>query len=244
DPDRRAGVYYVDPGVPPRPGEVLYDRADSAASALSPGQFDWGSLLDEHACLHTSGITPALGEAARKAVEEAFGVARDVGATTSFDINYRSRLWSVDEARACYQELLPSVDVLFASAHDLRNLLAAHGEAVEGARELRKRYGIATVVIPDRIRPAVGRVTVRVVVVTDGVTVGRAVDAQVIDPIGAGDALAGAFLASHLAGDSPRAAADAAGRAAALKHTIRGDALALSPHELDVGYGDGKEVLR
>src|SRR6266496_3287774 len=103
----RAGLFFTEAGAVPRPAEVLYDRAGSSASKLAGGQLDWERLLAGAACLHTTGITCAL--------------------VTSFDVNFRSRLWSPQRARARLLEALPLTTVLFASGHDVGMLLGLEG---------------------------------------------------------------------------------------------------------------------
>lgn len=244
DPQRRLGTYFLDPGVHPRPTEIVYDRVGSAASAFAPGQVDWARHLGTDTCLHVSGITVALGDGPRAMVEEALTTARDRGAQTSFDVNYRARLWSEEEAAQAIRNLLDRIDVLFASPHDLERLLGLSGQPVDAAQELRDRHSISLVAIPERRYVAPKRSASVVTAVTDDVHISEPVEADVVDPIGAGDALAGTLLCSYLQGlDLDRAVAIAA-RASALKQTTRGDALVAGREELDPSYGYGREVLR
>ncbi|MFF3441436.1 sugar kinase [Streptosporangium sp. NPDC002721] len=76
---------------------VTYYRHGQAGSRLAPGDLP-GSLLGSARLLHVTGITPALGETAARAVAEAAGLARAAGVTVSFDVNYRSRLWPPGKA--------------------------------------------------------------------------------------------------------------------------------------------------
>src|SRR5512145_33433 len=104
----RVGVYFLEYGVAPRPVRVLYDRRDSAFARLTPAQVDWEPVRRAR-LVHLTGITPALGEAARSLVERALREA----STVSFDVNYRATLWSPEEARACIQPVLTRVRYLF-----------------------------------------------------------------------------------------------------------------------------------
>src|SRR5258708_827255 len=71
DSNARAGLYFVEEGTHPRPTEVLYDRAGSAASRMQPGMFDWARILHSATALHCSGITCAFGPDAEGAVLQA-----------------------------------------------------------------------------------------------------------------------------------------------------------------------------
>src|SRR5438046_1478568 len=88
-PGTRLGLYFLEYGVAPRPVHVLYDRRDSAFSRLTPEAVDWAPIQRAR-LVHVSGITPALGVHARTLVERIF----DQVAVVSFDINYRSALWT------------------------------------------------------------------------------------------------------------------------------------------------------
>src|SRR3989440_11829914 len=83
----RMGLYFIEPGAPPRSSLVLYDRARSAASEMEPEDFDWG-LLDHTRHLHLTGITPALSESAAATAARAIREARARGRSISFDVNY------------------------------------------------------------------------------------------------------------------------------------------------------------
>jgi 2-dehydro-3-deoxygluconokinase len=244
DADARAGLYFVETGAAPRPTEVVYDRSNSAASRLEPGRVDWSRLLDGASCLHVSGITPALGPGPYAVVREAMEAARAGGALTSLDVNYRSRLWSIEDARAAYLELLPLTEVLFATRFDLEVLLDSGGPPVEAAQRVRERDGVRVVVVPERRDPGPARSEVTVMAVADETAESGCHDAEVVDPLGAGDAIAAAFLSVHLRGGPLGEAVEAAARAGALKHTIEGDVLLVEPKELSPAIGSGRRILR
>src|SRR5215212_3246027 len=88
---------------------VYYYRRGSAASTMAPGAFDFG-YLEGTTFLHLTGITPALSAECREFV---LWAAREGGTRVSFDVNYRSNLWSPEEARDLVEEMLPHTDLLF-----------------------------------------------------------------------------------------------------------------------------------
>jgi len=233
EPAGRTGIYFVERGAIPRPGEVLYERAGSAAAGLSPGQFDWPAVLAGAAGFHTTGITLALGDGPRAAALEALAIARRQGLTTGFDLNHRTRLWPPEQAVRAVREALPLVDIFFATAFDLRLVLGSDEEPVTLARAVRQRFGVRVVVIGARRQLGALLVEQQVTVVGDQVGSSSGYQAEVVDPVGAGDALAGAFWAAWLAGSDLGRAADLAARAAALKHTIPGDVLVADAEDLE-----------
>ena len=76
------------------------------------GRVDLDALLEGFDWLHLSGITPALGPGCAKLTLDCLKAAKAHGLTVSFDGNFRSALWSWEEARDFCTQCLPYVDVL------------------------------------------------------------------------------------------------------------------------------------
>ena len=111
-PTHRLGSYYLETGYGIRASKVIYDRKHSAITEYDFSTVDVGALLEGFTWLHLSGITPALGENCRQLVMDCLRVAREKGLTVSFDGNFRSTLWTWEEARDFCTKCLPYVDVL------------------------------------------------------------------------------------------------------------------------------------
>jgi 2-dehydro-3-deoxygluconokinase len=228
DLDARAPLYFVEHGAHPRPSEVLYDRSSTAMTRLDPSTFPWKDLVEGTTLVLSSGITCAIGQRCAAAVAEFFDTARQAGAKTVFDVNYRTRLWSWEEARSVLRGVLGSVDVLSATRHDLLNLVEdASGEedTQDLARRAIERWGHQMVFLRETTHPGPGLATVRAAAVTDtDVVTSAEYGAQIIDSFGAGDASLGAFLATWLSGGALAQAVDISAWAAAFHQTVAGDA--------------------
>ena len=111
-PTHRLGTYYLETGFGIRASKVTYDRKHSAITEYDFTKLDYDSLLDGFTWLHLSGITPALGDNCRYLIRTLMKKAKEKGITVSFDGNFRSTLWSWEEARDFCTECLPYVDVL------------------------------------------------------------------------------------------------------------------------------------
>ena len=111
-PTHRLGSYYLETGYGIRPSKVTYDRKHSAITEFDFSQVDLNELLDGFTWLHLSGITPALSPNCRDLIMDCLKVAKEKGITVSFDGNFRSKLWTWEEARDFCTECLPYVDVL------------------------------------------------------------------------------------------------------------------------------------
>lgn len=232
----RLGTYYLERGTEPRGSEVHYDRAGSTASSMTPDDLPGVVVRDADTCFVT-GITPALSEDARETTAAALQTASEAGTTTAFDPNYRSKLWSAEEAREAYERLLPYVDVLIVARRDATDVLDAPDQPVQMANSLAAEHGCETVVVTLGDRGAL--------VLNDGkVHEVAAFDTETVDPIGSGDALAGAFLAARARGDAADEALSLGVAAAAIKRTVAGDLLVTDPDEVErlaeEGAGDGR----
>ena len=234
--DDRAGLYFAELGAAPRASSVLYDRAASAISRVAPGSIDWLAVFGGARWFHVSGITPALSESAAKVTAEALVAAKNAGLTVSYDLNYRSKLWSAEKARAVQEPLMQHVDVLMTTEEDTRVVFGIGAVAKDGyehvdpesyahvARALEKRFGFRAVAVTLRENPRVLLNSWSAIVAADG-KIHRAprYEVEVVDRIGAGDAFSAGLIVSRLEKQGWEDAVRFATATSALKHTIPGD---------------------
>lgn len=189
DDTRRTALMLTDraPGGHTR---VHYYREGSAGARISSAELT-DAVFTGVGLLHFSGVTPALGVTAAQAVRHAITCCRRDGVKVSFDLNYRSRLWSRDRAARCLAPLARMSDIVFASEDELA-LVAAEGQERERAKAL-LTHGATEVVVTRGPRGA------------SAYTAGGRIDcpardAQVVDTTGAGDAFAAGYLSALLDG--------------------------------------------
>ena len=123
-PTHRLGTYYLETGYGIRVSKVTYDRRHSAITEYDFSRVDLDALLDGFDWLHLSGITPALSPSCARLVLDCLKAGREKGMTISFDGNFRSALWSWEEARDFCTQCLPYVDVLLGIELDSRSDMA------------------------------------------------------------------------------------------------------------------------
>jgi 2-dehydro-3-deoxygluconokinase len=196
DPAARAGLYFLEAGASPRASAVLYDRAASAFSKITPDEIDWTAALVDASLLHTTGITPALSDSAAQAVRDAFAAARASGVPVSYDLNYRAKLWSEERARAVQEPLMADVDVLITTEEDTRRVFGITGSDYRDvARKLVDRFGFKVVTITLRGDTSVLRNTWTAIAHADGIDYDdRTYEIEIVDRVGGGDAYAAGFL--------------------------------------------------
>jgi 2-dehydro-3-deoxygluconokinase len=232
----RNGLYFAELGASPRASTVLYDRAGSAVSRITPGTIDWAAALDGVRWFHTSGITPALSPSAAAVTAEALAAAKKSGAKVSYDLNFRGKLWSPAQARAVQEPLMEHVDVLITTEEDARVVFGVGGKAndkfesvdaeayADVARALHDRFAVDAVAITLRENPRVWTNSWSAVVYAGG-TVHRAprYEVEIVDRIGAGDSFSAGLIFGMLRGGDWSKAVRYGTALSALKHTVPGD---------------------
>ncbi len=245
-PEGRCGLYFLEFGAAPRPSAILYDRRDSAMAQVRCGQFDWPAILHGAQWLHISGITPALSPGAAEVVEEALNVAQQARVKVSFDLNYRSQLWSREQAATVLARLLPKVELLIASEADAEHLFGITGEDfTEVAEQWVERFGVRIVVGARREASLVWRNRFAAVGYSAGKTVeSEWYDVEIVDRLGAGDAMAAGLLHGLLDNDLKKGVHYGAAMGA-LKHTVPGDLPWLTRDEIEAAlHGSSLRIRR
>jgi 2-dehydro-3-deoxygluconokinase len=252
-PAGRMGVYFLETGAAQRASRVIYDRSNSAIALAPADSFDWPTLLAGSQAFHTTGITPALSESCARAAAEALRTARSMGLLTSFDLNYRAKLWSREQARRTVEPILQHVDLVVGNEEDAKDVLGivADRTDVQGGRIEHAAY--ESVARQIRQCCAAQRVAITLresesasvnhwsacLLDGDAFYLSRRYTMHVVDRVGAGDAFCGALLSALLDPLPPQEALEFAVAASCLKHSIPGDFNKVSRDEvLRLARGD------
>lgn len=258
--DERVGVYYMEFGASPRASKVLYDRAGASVTRLQPGEVNWDSLFEGSRHFHTTGITPALSESCAAVTLEAMQAAKRHGLSVSYDLNFRSKLWSPQRAREVQEPLMELVDILITTEEDTKVVFGIEAEGAHDteaytsvdaasygqvAKKLADRFGFDAVCITLRENPSVWFNSWSAIAYHDGkfiTDVKREV--EIVDRVGGGDSFAGGFLYGYLTGDVEYGLKF--GNAfSAIKHSIPGDFAWVTRAEVEaVLKGGGLRVQR
>jgi 2-dehydro-3-deoxygluconokinase len=194
-------------------GRVTYYRRDSAGSHLSAADIP-AEVVRGAAVLHVTGITLALGPGPADAIAHAVDVARAGGLTVSFDLNYRSALWSPDQAAPALKAAVRRADVVFAGELEAE-IVTATADPLQAALAL-EALGPTQVVIKRGADGCLARI--------DGATIEQPAPAvTAVDTVGAGDACVAGYLSELMSGAEPAVRLRTAAAAGAFAVTVPGD---------------------
>jgi 2-dehydro-3-deoxygluconokinase len=210
DADAPTGLYVNEPGEIGH--RFVYWRNGSAGSRLQPSDLP-RDFYERVAMLVVTGVTLAVSASCAAAAEHAIAAARELGARVTCVLNHRPLLGG-DPGRLA--AVARASDVMIASYDDTEMVFGTRDSA--RLRELLEG-GPAELVLTDGAAGAV--------VVADGhAVVQPAPQVEVRNAAGAGDALAGAYLAARLRGEAP--ADSLAWGVAAATLSVRSDGCALA----------------
>ncbi|MFW6061800.1 MAG: PfkB family carbohydrate kinase [Planctomycetota bacterium] len=235
----RNGFYHLEVGVGPRASSVTYDRGHTAISQMTAEMVDWEALLGQTKWLHVSGITPALSPTLAKTVIEIFKVASEVGITTSYDLNYRGKLWTPEQAQEVNNQIVPHVKVLIGNEEDFEKCLGFQAAGTDQsyskldpesykhvARQVAEKFPNVNIIGTTLRDAKTGLLNDWRTLVFDGQEfhLSRIYEnLEIVDRVGGGDSFSSGLVASLLNNRSPQEACEFAAAYSALAHTFPGD---------------------
>ena len=233
---------YSDQGYGIRAPVVFYNRANEAAAQLKPGDFDWSAIFAGGVrWFHSGGIFAALSETTGEVIIEGMKAAKAAGAVTSFDLNYRAKLWNIwgghEYAQSVVRRILENVDVLVGNEEDLQMGLGIPGPEVAAKSKLDPStfFGMIDQVVEKFPQIKIVATTLREVHSTnhhnwgavawiDGKTyVSPTCELNIYDRVGGGDGFASGFFYGLLTGESEQEAVNLGWAHGALLTTFPGD---------------------
>jgi 2-dehydro-3-deoxygluconokinase len=216
---------YSDRGHGVRPPVVFYNRSNEAGALLKPGDFDWSKIFEGGVrWFHSGGIFAALSETTGELIIEGMKAAKKAGAVTSFDLNFRAKLWNIwggeKKAAEVIGRIVENVDVLVGNEEDLQKGLGIQGQDVESKSALdptaffamiekvvKKHPNVKGVATTLREVRSTNRHNWSAVAWIDGKTyIAPTCELDVVDRVGGGDGYAAGFFYGLLSGESPEKA--------------------------------------
>ncbi len=233
---------YSDRGYGVRAPVVFYNRSNEAGAQLKPGDFDWNEIFSGGVrWFHSGGIFAALSQTTGELIIEGMKAAKAAGAVTSFDLNYRAKLWNIwggqEIAVQVIRRIVENVDVLVGNEEDLQMGLGIPGPEVAAKSKLDPSAFCAMIDRVTAMYPQVKVVatTLREVHSSNRHTWGAVAwingqlymsptaELDILDRVGGGDGFASGFFYGLLTGEPEQEAVNLGWAHGALLTTFPGD---------------------
>lgn len=233
---------YSDGGYGSRAPVVFYNRSNEAAALLKPGDFNWNEIFSRGVrWFHSGGIFASLSETTGEVIIEAMKAAKDAGAVTSFDLNFRAKLWNIwggeHKAVEVLDHIVKHVDVLIGNEEDFQKGLGIKGPEIVAKSKLdptvflgminnviKKYPHIKVVATTLREVHATNRHSWSAVAWINGKTYqAPTAELDVYDRVGGGDGFAAGFIYGLLTNETPEEAVKLGWAHGALLTTYPGD---------------------
>lgn len=249
----RLGTYFVEGGVGLRPSKVIYDRAYSSIAMMESLEWDLDTLFRDIDLFHITGITLALSKNWHKLGAQLIKEAYQRDIKISFDMNFRSALWTLETAKEVFQSILPYVTYLSASKLDaiaFMNIKEKESMTDECyIRKIAEKYSNIEFIygtFRKNKTPNTFKYQGFLYQASDNslsLSKNYNLD-EVIDRVGAGDSYSAGVLDGIILDRSPQDIVDFAAASAVLKHTIRGDINRFTRKDVEQFMTNTQNIIR
>ena len=258
----RIGLNFTEVGIGVRASVTLYDRGHTAIAHMKPGYVDWKRIFQKRKVrwFHTGGILTALSDNCAEVADESMRAAHKTGTIVSYDLNFRSKLWSSKKAIEETKKLIPFIDVLIGNEEDFQKAL---GFQVEGTDENLKQLPIegykkmvAQVV---KVYPHIKAVGTTLREVVSGLVNNWSAimyydgkfyqsrkyeNLEIEDRVGGGDGFCSGFIYGLLHGMTPQECVEMGAAHGALLQSTRGDTSMVTMEEIKHVMGGGSARIK
>jgi 2-dehydro-3-deoxygluconokinase len=235
---------YSDRGAGVRAPVVFYNRSNEAGALLKPGDFDWKTIFAGGVkWFHSGGIFAALSPTTSQLIIEGMEAAKAAGAITSFDLNFRAKLWAAaggaEKAPETLRTIVSHLDCIIGNEEDLQKGLGIAGPEVTSKDQSKLDPRVFFEMI-DRIVQKFPNIKMVATTLREVHTTNRhewaavlwlngkqyvspTCDLDVVDRIGGGDGFAAGLIYGLLTGRSPEESLKLGWANGALLTTYPGD---------------------
>lgn len=247
----RMGIYFTELGFSQRPSKVIYDRNNSAFSKISIEDFNVNNIFEGIKWIHISGITPAINSNTFEFTKKIINLAKKNKVKISFDINWRSSLWDLNDAVEKFSSLIDGVDLcngispikLNYDSNELKLLKRDSYEYyLEICKQIANKYNVKHIAFTNRDSYSMNENSIKCFYFNSSeqkLYQSQTTKIDIVDRIGSGDAFTAGVLYGIITGKSSQEIVEFADSCFVLKHTIKGDVNTLNLKEIE-SYNSNK----
>ncbi len=192
--------------------------------------------------------------------KEAIAAAKEAGAIVSYDLNFRSKLWTSQKAQQVTKELVPHIDCLIGNEEDFQKVLGFEVEGVDenlSALDTSAYKKMVEKVVKAYPNIKVVGTTLRevkaglinnwsAILYADGkfYESRRFENLEIEDRVGGGDGFSSGFAFGFLNGKTPQECVDLGAAHGALLQSTRGDTSQIDLEELNHVFKGGSARIK
>lgn len=199
----RVGLYYLEQGFGKKSTQVYYDRGHTSICDMQIDQINFDQLFEDVGWFHFSGITVAISATVREVLDHLLQEAKNRQITISMDLNLRTRMITITEAKQRFSRYVSDVDYCFGIeplllAEDDYDMFdrehASFFEIEERMRGLKDKYQLKGIFHTDRQTTAEGLNCLKAYGLMDELYCSEVMKTPVLERIGSGDAFVAGVL--------------------------------------------------
>ena len=249
----RIGLYYLENGFGCRQSEVFYDRKHTSISQIRPNMLDMDSLFQGISHFHFSGITVAIGQEVRTLLLLLLEEAKRRGIIVSMDLNLRTKMISVLEAKyefskfARFADYCFGIDPLMIDDQNLEMFprdRASLKEVENRMRQLKEAYGFKAIFHTLRSSDEQDKNVYQAYALGERFEESVQLKTAVYQRVGSGDAFISGALYQLLHHSSLKTSIDFAVASATLKCTLPGDHLSTPAASIEKLLENAQDIIR
>ena len=249
----RIGLYYLENGFGCRQSEVFYDRKHTSISQIRPNMLDMDSLFQGISHFHFSGITVAIGQEVRTLLLLLLEEAKRRGIIVSMDLNLRTKMISVLEAKyefskfARFTDYCFGIDPLMIDDQNLEMFprdKASLKEVENRMRQLKEAYGFKAIFHTLRSSDEQDKNVYQAYALEERFEESVQLKTAVYQRVGSGDAFISGALYQLLHHSSLKTSIDFAVASATLKCTLPGDHLSTPAASIEKLLENAQDIIR
>ena len=236
--DNKLGVYYTKPGQKNKLSKIIYERKDSSFSKYILNESFINEIIKDVSYIIISGITPALSRICYDNIFKIIDISKSKGVKIIYDINYREKLWSLNDCKNFNLKILNHVDFLFTNAKTLSRVFnhkfnykndEFFSETKNAINFVNKKFNIPFIGMTVRFKDMLAGALFNF----GNIRLSKSYLVNQVDRIGAGDVFLAATMNGFFNNWDDQKIISYSTSAFAISHTLFGDVNSISDSEIE-----------